>query len=37
MSYVEQPIQDMGREAVNILVDLINGSEKMKEIKLKQN
>lgn len=34
LTYIEQPIEEMGREAVRLLVEQINGSTKMTQIKL---
>lgn len=35
VSYIEQPIEEMGREAVRVLVEQINRSGKIEEIKLR--
>jgi LacI family transcriptional regulator len=35
LSYVEQPIDEMGKESVKVLVDLIDGIDKTIQIKLK--
>lgn len=34
LTYIEQPIEEIGKEAVRILVDQINGSVKVSQIKL---
>lgn len=34
LTYIEQPIEEMGKEAVRILIDQINGSVKVSQIKL---
>ena len=35
LTYIEQPIEEMGKEAVRVLVDLIKGSDKIEHVKLK--
>jgi LacI family transcriptional regulator len=32
ISYVHQPLEEMGKEAVKILIDLLNGSEKISKV-----
>jgi LacI family transcriptional regulator len=34
LSYIKQPLEEMGKEAVNVLMDLINGSTKISHIML---
>ena len=34
LTYIEQPIEKMGKESIRILVDQINGSTKLEHIKL---
>jgi len=35
ITYIEQPIEEIGKEAVRVLVDQINGSTKVSQIKLR--
>ncbi|HJZ40870.1 MAG TPA: LacI family DNA-binding transcriptional regulator [Bacteroidales bacterium] len=37
LTYVKQPLDEMGKESVKILVDHINGSKKTVQVKLKPN
>jgi LacI family transcriptional regulator len=37
LSYVQQPLEEMGKEAFNILLELINGSKKVTQIMLDPN
>ena len=34
LSYVKQPLEEMGKEVVNLLIDLMNGSNKITHIML---
>jgi LacI family transcriptional regulator len=34
LTYIEQPIEEIGKQAVRVLIDQINGSDKIENIKL---